>query len=63
VDDIIELDSTDTLRIAFTTKEGATAARPHQSFLLIQDPSSKLEIAVPVPVKTSGKAKLDLVSL
>lgn len=62
VDETLELATGDTLRIAFTTKEGGNAARPHQSFLLIEDPSTNLEISIPVPVKPSGKAKLDLVS-
>lgn len=62
VDETLEFVTGDTLRIAFTTKEGGTAARPHQSFILIEDPSTNLEISIPVPVKPSGKAKLDIVS-
>jgi oligosaccharyltransferase complex subunit delta (ribophorin II) len=62
VDETLEFVTGDTLRIAFTTKEGASAARPHQSFILIEDPSTNLEISIAVPVKPSGKAKLDLVS-
>ena len=62
VDETLEFVTGDTLRIAFTTKEGGSAARPHQSFILIEDPSTDLEISIPVPVKPAGKAKLDIVS-
>ena len=61
MEDTLELSSTDTLRLTFTVTEGGAAARPHQSFILIEDPSTNLDIAIPVPVKSSGKAKLDLV--
>ena len=62
VEDTIELSSTDTLRLTFTTKDGQSTARPHQSFILIEDPTAKLDISIPVSVKTSGKAKIDIVS-
>jgi len=61
VEDTLELSSTDTLRLTFTSTEGGAAARPHQSFILIEDASANLDIAIPVPVKSSGKAKLDIV--
>lgn len=57
------MSSFDTLRLTYTTKEGIKAARPHQSFILIEEPSTNLDIAIPVPVKASGKAKLDIVYL
>jgi oligosaccharyltransferase complex subunit delta (ribophorin II) len=63
VEEILELSPTDTLRLTYTTKEGDKATRPHQSFILVEDPSTNLDIAIPVPVKPSGKAKLDLVRL
>jgi len=61
VEDIIELSSTDSLRLTFTTKDGQSTARPHQSFILIEDPSTKLDISIPVSVKASGKGKIDFV--
>lgn len=61
VDETLQLSSIDTLRLSFTTKQGGTATRPHQSFVLVEDPSTNLEVAIPVPVKYTGKAKLDLV--
>jgi hypothetical protein len=60
-DETLELSAVDTLRLSFTTKQGGTTTRPHQSFILVEDPSTNLEIAIPVPVKYTGKAKLDLV--
>lgn len=61
VEDTLELSPTDSLRLTFTTKDGQSTARPHQSFLLIEDPSTKLDISIPVSVKASGKGKIDLV--
>lgn len=61
VEDTLELSSTDTLRLTYTTTEGGKAARPHQSFILVEDSSANLDIAIPVQVKASGKANLDIV--
>jgi oligosaccharyltransferase complex subunit delta (ribophorin II) len=61
VEETLEVSPSDTLHLTFTTKEGETVARPHQSFLLIEDPLANLATSIPVPVKLSGKAKLDLV--
>jgi len=61
VEEALELSPTDSLRLTFTTKEGQSIARPHQSFILIEDPSAKLDISIPVSVKASGKGKIDLV--
>jgi oligosaccharyltransferase complex subunit delta (ribophorin II) len=61
VDEVLDFAVGDTLRLAFTTKDGEKTTRPHQSFLLVQDPTTNLEVAIPVPVKPSGKAKLDIV--
>jgi hypothetical protein len=44
-----------------TTQDGKSAKRPHQAFLLLQDPSKKLDVSYPFSVKESGKAKLELV--
>jgi len=51
----------DTLRLTYTTKDGDKTARPHQSFVLVEDAIANLQVSIPVPVKSSGKAKLDLV--
>jgi oligosaccharyltransferase complex subunit delta (ribophorin II) len=60
IDEVLELSPADTLRLAFTATLDDKASRPHQSFILIQDPSSPLQVVVPVPVKPSGKAKIDI---
>ncbi|KAK6347315.1 hypothetical protein TWF696_007386 [Orbilia brochopaga] len=54
------LKSTDTLKILLTAKEGNTAKRPHQLFLLIKDPETNLESFLAFDAKESGKARLDL---
>lgn len=51
----------DTLKIVLTTQEGKTAKRPHQASLLLQDSQTKLDVAYPLSVKDSGKAKVELV--
>jgi len=51
----------DTLRITFTATDGGKPSRSHQSFLLVEDTASHLDTILPVPVKPSGKAKLDTV--
>jgi hypothetical protein len=61
VEETLELSSSDTLCLTFTATEGGNAARPHQIFILIEDASANLDVAIPIPVKPSGKAKLDLV--
>jgi hypothetical protein len=61
VEDTLELSPSDTLSLTFTATEGGKPARPHQLFLLIEDMSANLDVAIPVTVKPSGKAKLDLV--
>jgi len=60
VEEVIELSPADTLRLAFTATEDDKPGRPHQSFILIEDTSSSLDIVIPVPVKPSGKAKIDI---
>lgn len=57
----LSLGASDTLKLSLTTQEGSTAKRPHQAFLLLQDPTTKLDISYPFNVKDSGKAKLELV--
>jgi dolichyl-diphosphooligosaccharide---protein glycosyltransferase subunit 2 (ribophorin II) len=63
VDQVLELGEKDTLRLMFTASDGDQASRPHQSFVLVEDPTQNLQISIPVSTKPSGKAKLDIVAL
>ena len=49
------------MKIALTTKDGKSGARPHQAFLTLAELDSGLEESFALSVKESGKAKLDLV--
>lgn len=51
----------DTLKILLTATEDSQAKRPHQAFLLLQDPDTGLETTFPFSVKESGKGKVDFV--
>ncbi|EXJ96088.1 hypothetical protein A1O1_01214 [Capronia coronata CBS 617.96] len=56
----VKLGSADTLKVILTTQEGQSAKRPHQAFLLLQDPAKKLDVSYPFSIKESGKAKVEL---
>lgn len=56
----VDLSSSDSLKIILTTREGKSAKRPHQAFLLLKDSTSNLDVSYPLSVKESGKAKVDL---
>lgn len=57
----VKLGAGDTLKVILTTQDGKSAKRPHQAFLLLQDPITNLDISYPLSVKDSGKAKVELV--
>lgn len=57
----VKLGSSDTLKILLTVKEDKKVKRPHQVFLLLEDPSSGLDTSFPLSVKENGKAKVELV--
>lgn len=57
----VSLTASDTLKIALTTKDGRSGARPHQAFLTFKEQDSGLEESFPLSVKDNGKAKLDVV--
>lgn len=57
----VTLGAADTLKVVLTTQDGKAAKRPHQAFLLLQDPTTKLDVSYPFSVKESGKAKVELV--
>jgi oligosaccharyltransferase complex subunit delta (ribophorin II) len=57
----VKLGAGETLKVILTTQEGKSAKRPHQAFLLLQDPTTNLDISYPFSVKDSGKAKVELV--
>lgn len=50
----------DTIRVSLTTKDGSTAKRPHQAFLVVRE-SSGLEAPYPLSVKESGKGTVEIV--
>ncbi|TVY48326.1 Uncharacterized protein LCER1_G008125 [Lachnellula cervina] len=55
----VKLGVDDTLKILLTATEDSQAKRPHQAFLLLQDPDTGLETTFPFSVKESGKGKVD----
>ncbi len=57
----ITFTSSDTLKIALTTKDGKSGSRPHQAFLTLTEQDAGLEESFPLTVKDNGKSKLDLV--
>ena len=57
----LTLAASDTLKIALTTKDGKSGARPHQAFLTLAEQESGLQESFAMSVKDNGKAKLDLV--
>ena len=59
----VTLGASDTLKILLTTKEDNKAKRPHQAFLLVKDPKSKLDTSFTFQVKENGKGKIELVCL
>ncbi|ORY54567.1 Oligosaccharyltransferase subunit Ribophorin II-domain-containing protein [Pseudomassariella vexata] len=56
----VALGSADTLKIILTAKENGKAAKPHQAFLLLQEPDSGLEAPFPLTLKENGKATVDI---
>ena len=60
--DVLKLGDEDILGVILTTKEGHSAKRPHQAFLLLRDPDSGLDISYAMQVKESGRATVELVS-
>ena len=57
----ISLGETGSLKLHLTTKEGSKAKRPHQAFLLLQQPSSGLEAPFALKVRGSGKSTVEIV--
>ncbi|RMZ83009.1 hypothetical protein DV737_g1767, partial [Chaetothyriales sp. CBS 132003] len=56
----VALGAADTLKVILTTHTGGTGKSPHQAFLLLEDPRTKLDISYPFSVKESGKGKVEL---
>ncbi|CAF9929835.1 hypothetical protein IMSHALPRED_008007 [Imshaugia aleurites] len=54
------LGALDNLKILLTTKEDNKAKRPHQTFLLVEDPKSKLDTSFAFQVRENGKGKIEL---
>ncbi|KAL2143559.1 hypothetical protein VTI28DRAFT_10345 [Corynascus sepedonium] len=56
----LSLGSTDTLKVLLTAKEDGKGKRPHQAFLVLQEPGSGLEAPFPLTVKETGKAVVQI---
>ncbi|KAK4155553.1 Dolichyl-diphosphooligosaccharide--protein glycosyltransferase subunit 2 [Chaetomidium leptoderma] len=56
----VSLGSTDTLKLLLTAKDNGKGKRPHQAFLVLQEPESGLEAPFPLTVKESGKAAVQI---
>ncbi|KAB8078373.1 hypothetical protein BDV29DRAFT_10118 [Aspergillus leporis] len=56
----VSLGSADTLKVILTAREGRSAKRAHQVFLLLQDPKTGLDISYPFSVKENGKSRVEL---
>jgi oligosaccharyltransferase complex subunit delta (ribophorin II) len=55
------LGAADTLKIVITAKENGKGKRPHQAFLVLQEPTTGLEAPFPLTTKENGKATVDIV--
>ncbi|KIH90040.1 oligosaccharyltransferase complex subunit delta (ribophorin II) [Sporothrix brasiliensis 5110] len=60
LDKALVLGSNDVAKITLTTKDNGKEKRPHQAFLLLQDPASGLEAPFPLAVKESGKGSVQI---
>lgn len=58
----VTLGNADTLKVILTAKENGKGKRPHQAFLVLQEPKSGLEAPFPLTVKETGKAVVQIVS-
>ncbi|KAB8239640.1 putative oligosaccharyltransferase subunit ribophorin II [Aspergillus alliaceus] len=56
----VSLGSADTLKVTLTAREGSSAKRAHQVFLLLQNPETGLDISYPFNVKDNGKSRIEL---
>ncbi|KAL8338646.1 hypothetical protein RB601_006273 [Gaeumannomyces tritici] len=56
----LRLGSADSLKVILTTKDGGKAKRPHQAFVLLQEPETGLEAPFPFTVKENGKAVVQI---
>ncbi|KAI0178795.1 Dolichyl-diphosphooligosaccharide--protein glycosyltransferase subunit Swp1 [Hypoxylon sp. FL1284] len=56
----VTFDSSDSLKLLLTIKEGGKGKRPHQAFLVLRQPSTDLEAPFPLTVKESGKATVEI---
>lgn len=59
----LQLGSADSLKIILTAKDDGKGKRPHQTFVLLQEPETGLEAPFPLIVKESGKAVAQIVRL
>jgi oligosaccharyltransferase complex subunit delta (ribophorin II) len=60
VKDTLVLGKTDTIKVSLTTTEDSEAKRPHQAFVVITE-STGLEVALPLDIKSTGKAVATIV--
>ncbi|KAL6789406.1 Alpha/Beta hydrolase protein [Trichoderma sp. SZMC 28012] len=59
VQNTLTLGHQDKLKVTLTTKDGSTAKRPHQAFLVVKE-ASGLEAPFPLTVKDSGKGTVEI---
>ncbi|KZZ93043.1 Ribophorin II [Ascosphaera apis ARSEF 7405] len=58
----IPLKDTDNIKIVLTTQKDSVPEKPHQAFILFKNAEAQLDVAYPLEVKDSGKAKFDMKS-
>lgn len=56
----LHLGSADSLKIALTAKDGGKTKRPHQAFILLQEPETGLEAPFPFTLRENGKAVVQI---
>src|SRR5690606_27215026 len=59
--DALVLDTTDTIKIALTTKEDGKAKRPHQAFVIIREEDTGLEAPFAFNLRGNGKGSIEIV--
>ncbi|ROT34974.1 hypothetical protein SODALDRAFT_321063 [Sodiomyces alkalinus F11] len=60
LDKLVRLGPKDTIKVVLTAKEGKTAKRPHQAFLVVKETESGLEAPFPLKLKENGKGVVEI---
>ncbi|KAI1261428.1 Oligosaccharyltransferase subunit Ribophorin II-domain-containing protein [Xylariaceae sp. FL1019] len=56
----VTLGSADSVKIFLTAKDGGKGKRPHQAFVILHDPVTRLDAPFPMTVKETGKAVVEI---